>query len=86
MGVVVWVQEVDARAANKSICWLASKQTPERRIQLYLSCAVQLQRRPTASILRQCFFSPGPDAMEERCCVANLLKRESFSFAQNGPI
>lgn len=49
---VVWVQEVEARAAHRSIWRLASKQTAEWRIQLYLSCVVQLQRRLTAFILR----------------------------------
>lgn len=78
------MQEVDARAAHGSIWWLASKQTPECRIKLYLSCVVQLQWRLTASILRQC-ASRQTGGYAEKGVSLLIWKEKSLGFIQNGP-
>lgn len=82
MDVVVLVQRVDAHAAHKSIWWLASKQTQGWRIELYLSCVVQL----SGGWLRLFWvigsshqvFPSGLKLWKKMCVVAILLEGQSF--------
>lgn len=88
MDVVVLVQRVDARAAHKPVWWLASKQTQGWRIELYLSCVVQLSGGCVYfESLGHCKLFPlGRKLWKKMCFVAISLEGQSVHSLQNEAI